>query len=81
MFCENCGALIPEGSKFCENCGTRVPEVPDIAAQLAAAEKYQAQFTTGEVTSDVPAGCPAYDSKGRRLYYPDPNRFRNGRGR
>lgn len=21
MYCENCGAKIPEGSKFCENCG------------------------------------------------------------
>ena len=25
MFCEQCGAPIPEGAKFCENCGAPVP--------------------------------------------------------
>lgn len=24
MFCEQCGAQIPEGAKFCENCGAPV---------------------------------------------------------
>ena len=26
MFCEQCGAPIPEGAKFCENCGAPVPQ-------------------------------------------------------
>ena len=26
MFCEQCGAPIPEGARFCENCGAPVPQ-------------------------------------------------------
>lgn len=26
MFCEQCGAPIPEGAKFCEECGAPVPQ-------------------------------------------------------
>lgn len=27
MFCNNCGANVPEGSKFCHECGTKVGEI------------------------------------------------------
>lgn len=26
MFCEQCGAPIPEGARFCEECGAPVPQ-------------------------------------------------------
>ena len=29
MYCEKCGAKIPDGSKFCENCGAPIPEKHD----------------------------------------------------
>ena len=40
MFCQHCGAPIPEGAKFCENCGERVagaaaPAAPQQAAPAA----------------------------------------------
>lgn len=28
MYCQNCGAEVPEGSVFCENCGRRMSGVP-----------------------------------------------------
>ena len=33
MFCQHCGALIPEGAKFCGNCGERVEADVSNAAQ------------------------------------------------
>ena len=37
MFCPNCGAQIPDGSKFCGNCGARL----DGAAQAPQQSAYQ----------------------------------------
>ena len=31
MFCEQCGAPIPEGAKFCEQCGAPVAQEVDVA--------------------------------------------------
>ena len=28
MFCESCGALIPDGQSFCSNCGAAAPVQP-----------------------------------------------------
>ena len=31
MFCEQCGAPIPEGARFCEQCGAPVAQEVDVA--------------------------------------------------
>lgn len=31
MFCEQCGAPIPEGARFCEQCGAPVAQKVDVA--------------------------------------------------
>lgn len=68
MFCENCGAKIPDGALFCENCGKPVsPEA--IAAQTAQSQ------TPSNPNVDA-QGRPLYDDQGRQLYYPDPNKYR-----
>lgn len=39
MFCESCGALIPDGQSFCSNCGAAAPvqaQAPVTAAPAAA---------------------------------------------
>ena len=36
MFCEQCGAPIPEGAKFCEQCGAPVAEPTPVAAPAPA---------------------------------------------
>lgn len=35
MFCEQCGAPIPEGAKFCEECGAPVPQEAAPVAPVA----------------------------------------------
>lgn len=32
MFCESCGALIPDGQSFCSNCGAAAPVQPALQA-------------------------------------------------
>jgi len=38
MFCEQCGAPIPEGAKFCEECGAPVPQEAAPVAPVAQPE-------------------------------------------
>lgn len=38
MFCEQCGAPIPEGAKFCEDCGAPVPQEAAPVAPVAQPE-------------------------------------------
>lgn len=38
MFCEQCGAPIPEGARFCENCGAPVPQEAAPVAPVAQPE-------------------------------------------
>lgn len=38
MFCEQCGAPIPEGAKFCEECGAPVPQEAAPVAPVAKPE-------------------------------------------
>lgn len=38
MFCEQCGAPIPEGAKFCEECGAPVPQEAAPMAPVAQPE-------------------------------------------
>ncbi|MBE6899048.1 MAG: zinc-ribbon domain-containing protein [Ruminococcaceae bacterium] len=33
MFCENCGAKIPEGVYFCENCGAKAEETQNTSPE------------------------------------------------
>lgn len=35
MFCEQCGAPIPEGARFCEECGAPVPQEAAPVAPVA----------------------------------------------
>ena len=48
MFCENCGAQIPDGSVFCENCGTKmeVAEAPAVPVATAAPAKKPFSFAS-----------------------------------
>ena len=39
MFCENCGAQIPDGSMFCENCGTKMEVAEAPVATAVPAQK------------------------------------------
>lgn len=36
MFCEQCGAPIPEGARFCEQCGAPVAQEVDVALVTSA---------------------------------------------
>lgn len=38
MFCEQCGAPIPEGARFCEQCGAPVPQEAAPVAPVAQPE-------------------------------------------
>lgn len=38
MFCEQCGAPIPEGARFCEECGAPVPQEAVPVAPVAQPE-------------------------------------------
>lgn len=38
MFCEQCGAPIPEGARFCEECGAPVPQEAAPVAPVAQPE-------------------------------------------
>lgn len=38
MFCEQCGAPIPEGANFCEECGAPVPQEAAPVAPVAQPE-------------------------------------------
>lgn len=38
MFCEQCGAPIPEGARFCEECGAPVPQEAVPEAPVAQPE-------------------------------------------
>lgn len=38
MFCEQCGAPIPEGARFCEECGAPVPQEATPVAPVAQPE-------------------------------------------
>lgn len=38
MFCEQCGAPIPEGARFCEECGAPIPQEAVPVAPVAQPE-------------------------------------------
>lgn len=38
MFCEQCGASLPEGANFCEECGAPVPQQAAPVAPVAQPE-------------------------------------------
>lgn len=39
MYCQNCGAQLPDKSKFCNNCGANVSETIQLPTETAKAEK------------------------------------------
>lgn len=60
MFCQNCGNVIPEGTKFCMNCGTPVfvPETavnaPAVAETPAPADGIQTPYASAPAMPETP---------------------------
>lgn len=50
MFCQNCGAQVPDGSPFCPNCGT-----PQAVTQIPQQPAQPQQITPVHVPVQVPA--------------------------
>ena len=67
MYCEKCGAPLPDGAKFCETCGERVMPgpsvvpsvVPPAATQPAAAFPQAPQAAPAAQTCAAPPPVPA----------------------
>lgn len=59
MFCQHCGAQLPEGAKFCQNCGTKVeveqPQAEEVKQEVVDArpkeepKKSSSKFTDEEI--------------------------------
>ena len=56
MFCENCGANVPENSKFCTGCGTTVTDT-------AATAQTQQAFQSAAPVNSVPQPQPNYSQQ------------------
>lgn len=53
MFCKNCGAQNPDGTKFCSNCGAALEDA------ASAADATQVQPTVTAQPAPAPQGAPA----------------------
>ena len=82
MFCENCGAQVPDGAKFCESCGSPVKvATPEPVAETEetvstienVTENAEVVQESGEYDYDQPAQQPsAYESGNGYTGYTDP---------
>ena len=67
MFCENCGAKLPDGAKFCAGCGAKTEPVQPVHAATAAPSPPRpappqppAQTAPPYQPAYAPPGPPAY---------------------
>ena len=67
MFCNNCGAELPEGGKFCTKCGTKIEAQPVENIQqpvqddtVTNAQQPAYEMPKGQPTYEMPNAQPAY---------------------
>lgn len=63
MFCEKCGAKVPEGSKFCENCGAKI-DWQDTADNVNASQVIETEKRMTEAMPPTPVPTPTTPSSG-----------------
>ncbi len=69
MYCNNCGAYLPDGTKYCKNCGTDT----ELAAQPAKAQ-YQPEYSAPQQHSGpYPQATPQYS--GTQPFTPPPTHY------
>jgi TM2 domain-containing membrane protein YozV len=69
MYCNNCGAHLPEGTKFCKNCGTDT----ELAAQPAKAQYQPEHSAPQQHSGPYQQATPQYS--GTQPYTPPPTHY------
>ncbi len=82
MFCNNCGAQLPDGSQFCANCGTQLAvenaySAPAAQSQEAPAQYYQESAEYYQQPAQYQEAAPQYqyDASSYEQYAQDYSNF------
>ena len=73
MFCDQCGAELPDDSVFCPKCGARLTSVDSEANNAAGEAAPEAENTAGnapENMTNVSSGTPAAEPPKKKKGFP-----------